>query len=449
MKRRIFLLNLFSILVFGGLLLASFQFYSIRERERLIDERIGLFLSSILSSEIDFQRLDAIEDQVADSLGLENSIVLVSLYEGPEHLLFRNEHARNLIQDQQLSALPQGFFSAHLNGHEFRGLNYRSKDSKLVIQVALLRDRDDFRWSRAARNILIVAALLCLLSAFSAWFTTAFVLKNVESFTQSLYEFSRSLASASFASKGGIPSWALTSARSADPIEHNLRSTLVELHEAQLKLKERFQRSLSLIAHELKTPLSVLTLALDAPERDDGRIREEIRHLNARLSELLAWSRYDTGLVPREELEALRVREILDERVPALRSLYPGSATPEIACDPELRLLAPRRVFFLLLENLLVNAFRHGERDSAVRIQVDARRLSISNRGRISSAVLERLGEPFNTSDTGAGAQGQGLGLAWVATLARSLGWIFQIRQEGERVVCEMCFEWFRFEGNS
>jgi signal transduction histidine kinase len=101
------------------------------------------------------------------------------------------------------------------------------------------------------------------------------------------------------------------------------------------------------------------------------------------------------------------------------------------------------------LENLLVNAFRHGERDSAVRIQVDARRLSISNRGRISSAVLERLGEPFNTSDTGAGAQGQGLGLAWVATLARSLGWIFQIRQEGERVVCEMCFEWFRFEGNS
>ncbi|MEO5666496.1 MAG: ATP-binding protein, partial [Bdellovibrionota bacterium] len=159
-----------------------------------------------------------------------------------------------------------------------------------------------------------------------------------------------------------------------------------------------------------------------------------------RLSELIGWTRYDTGVVPQEELEALRIREILEDRVPQLQALYPTESAALIECAPDLRLLAPRRVFLILMENLLINAFRHGTRGEPVRIVVNEVRLCISNGGNISEKVLARLGEPFNTTDSGGQSKGQGLGLAWVFSISRSLGWNFSIRQDGERVVAEIQF---------
>lgn len=197
-----------------------------------------------------------------------------------------------------------------------------------------------------------------------------------------------------------------------------------------LTAQQEFQRDLSALSHDIRTPLTgakgYLQLAREeaAPGRrgdDLAAAQDRIDATTALLDQLFAFTRAgDPDLAL--ELAPVAVRPLV-ERV--LLAHHP--AFERLGWEPALRFEDDRftidadeaqlgRVF----ENLVVNAVRHGS--GAPVIEQRAGRVTVSNRVEHPELIdAGRLFERFYQADAARGGGGTGLGLATAARLARAM----------------------------
>jgi len=197
---------------------------------------------------------------------------------------------------------------------------------------------------------------------------------------------------------------------------------------------------LSRMSHELRTPMNAILgfgqlLESDADDRLSGgqraRVQEMLRggrHLLALINEVLDLARIEAGTL-QLRLEAVDLGRLVDD---CLRLVQPVAQERGIALAVELppagagQVLAdPTRLRQVLL-NLLSNAIKYN-RDSgsvllACRLQGDAMRIEVSDRGAgISPLQQERLFQAFERLDADrSGIEGAGIGLAlskWLVDL--------------------------------
>ena len=183
--------------------------------------------------------------------------------------------------------------------------------------------------------------------------------------------------------------------------------------------QDRLRRQLLAdVAHELRTPLSILQGRLEGLvdgvyPSDETRIRElleETRHL-ARLVE-------DLGTLATAEAGALDLRKEPVDLVELVRDVAAAFERP-IAVDlpDDLRLVEvdvdPVRLREVLL-NLLANASRHTPEDGvvAVRLEQGTRRVVVKVVDTGSGIPQDELPRVFERFRKGAGSRGSGLGLA-------------------------------------
>ena len=202
----------------------------------------------------------------------------------------------------------------------------------------------------------------------------------------------------------------------------------VELHRQRQLLAlraKKLEQALSLnetmlavMTHDLRTPLSVVTLCGDAIERlpvspemrvIGQRIQRSAARMSRMIGQLLDFSRIRSGVLhiePRPTDLGVLAQHVIDEA----RQAHPGttiqaSSTGSLAGTFDADRIAQ------VLSNLVANAAQH-TRDGEVRVVLDGeaeRTLSITvaNRGRIDDELLPRLFEPFK----GVLHPGSGLGL--------------------------------------
>ncbi|MCH9275324.1 HAMP domain-containing histidine kinase [Bifidobacterium amazonense] len=213
---------------------------------------------------------------------------------------------------------------------------------------------------------------------------------------------------------------------------------------AAMSKAEEFQRDLSSLAHDVRTPLmgaqGHIQLALSGMGADDGAdahavasdggAAERERHLTAALQrlddmrglldQLFAYARAndpDRTL----DLEPVAVEPLIAE---VLVGHYPEFEErgwePTLAFDDErFTLEADRTALRRIVDNLVVNALRHG--DGAPTITQHGGMIAFSNPlSRQSAAAIDtdRLFDRFYQADDARGTQGSGLGLAVVRSLA-------------------------------
>lgn len=208
-----------------------------------------------------------------------------------------------------------------------------------------------------------------------------------------------------------------------------------QAHIEALRHQQEFQRDLSALSHDIRTPLmgakGYLQLACD-----EADAVQRARHLDAAaaridattelLDQLFAYTKStDPDLALTLEPVALKpfVEEILLGQYPAFeeRGWEPQVTFEDVSATLE----ADREALARILTNLVVNALRHGT--SAPRISArregDRVLLSVSNAvadpGSIDAA---RLFDRFYQADATRAAAGSGLGLAICANLARAMG---------------------------
>jgi len=194
---------------------------------------------------------------------------------------------------------------------------------------------------------------------------------------------------------------------------------------------EEQSRFLALTAHELRSPVSVLSKSgrmlaehweqLDDAEREAllAGMQSSAGRLERLLGDLLTTSRLQAATLDLD----LRPQDLAEALAPALDRLR--LAHPDLRIDTEvptgLRVLVDLDRLAQILDNLVANAAAHGQSPICIAAEGldDAVVLSVTDAGSgVAPELQDRLFERFATR----GGHGTGLGLHIVRELARALG---------------------------
>ncbi|WP_159994250.1 cell wall metabolism sensor histidine kinase WalK [Roseomonas sp. 18066] len=183
------------------------------------------------------------------------------------------------------------------------------------------------------------------------------------------------------------------------------------------------RRFIANAAHELRTPIAILTLRLDALPDDAlrQRLQQDLQRLTLLAVQLLDLERLQHAGPPRGRVELVALaREVMAEMAPLAvdggHELAFSSALPrlEVAGDEQ----ALRSVF----SNLIGNALTHGGPANQVALRILAdRSLEVADRGPgIPPEARDKIFEPFQRGARN--GPGAGLGLAIVRQVLQAHG---------------------------
>jgi len=220
------------------------------------------------------------------------------------------------------------------------------------------------------------------------------------------------------------------------------------------------ERFLSIVSHELKTPLAVLlgqaqvlarqSRSAEEYERFITTVQDEARSLSRTVESLLTLAKAEAGF-PQVSKSPVSVNEVTMNAVTRCAPLadhrevklattlaMPGEQKPEPIIEGDAELLG------LMISNLLRNAIRYAPPDSAVDVHVVAEdnRVEIAIRDRgpgIPEEFIDRVFDRFFQVPKDAGAfQGSGLGLTIARGVAELHGGGITVRNLSD-AGCEFC----------
>lgn len=204
-----------------------------------------------------------------------------------------------------------------------------------------------------------------------------------------------------------------------------LSFALLRVWRRQERVEQVRRETTAALAHELKTPLSVLSAAAEllednlAPEKQAHYldvIQTQAQRMDGSVRKMLELSRLETGVqaLRREEFPlAALAQERLAAALPA-----DGSLHTEFASDSEYMVNADRALLARALDALLENAVQHTPGGGCITVRIANSMLSIANTGdAIPNHALPRLWEAYYQADPSRSTKGDGLGLSIAKTV--------------------------------
>lgn len=227
-----------------------------------------------------------------------------------------------------------------------------------------------------------------------------------------------------------------------------LAFALLRVWRKQARVEQARRDTTAALAHELKTPLSVLSATAELLSDDmaqDKRthyldvIRQQAQRMDGSVRRMLELSRLEAGAkaLRREKvtLSAL-ARERLDAAVPPDSRVH-TSVIADGADEAE----ADRALLARALDAILENAVQHTPPDGSITVRIERGVCAVVNTGEpIPAAALPRLWEPYFQADPARTAKGDGLGLSIAKTVFDLHGYAYGAENTpaGPRF-------WFRF----
>ena len=204
-----------------------------------------------------------------------------------------------------------------------------------------------------------------------------------------------------------------------------LSFALLRVWRRQERVEQVRRETTAALAHELKTPLSVLSAAAEllednlAPEKQAHYldvIQTQAQRMDGSVRKMLELSRLETGVqaLRREEFPlAALAQERLAAALPA-----DGSLHTEFASDSEYMVNADRALLARALDALLENAVQHTPEGGCITVRIANGMLSVVNTGdTIPNHALPRLWEAYYQADPSRSTKGDGLGLSIAKTV--------------------------------
>lgn len=227
-----------------------------------------------------------------------------------------------------------------------------------------------------------------------------------------------------------------------------LAFALLRVWRKQERVEQARRDTTAALAHELKTPLSVLSATAELLSSDmaqDKRahylevIRQQAARMDGSVRQMLELSRLEAGAkaLRREQftLSAL-AQERLDAAVPPDTNLHievTVSGTDEVDAD--------RALLARALDAILENAVQHTAPGGSIFVRMENGVCAVVNTGApIPADALPRLWEAYYQADASRAAKGDGLGLSIAKTVFDLHGFAYgaENTDEGPRF-------WFRF----
>ena len=204
-----------------------------------------------------------------------------------------------------------------------------------------------------------------------------------------------------------------------------LSFALLRVWRKQERIERVRRETTAALAHELKTPLSVLSATAEllgdnlAPEKQAhylGVIQQQAQRMDGSVRQMLELSRLETGAKALRRT-AFSLAELAQER---LQAALPTDSTirTEFAAQGEYEVNADRALLMRALDALLENAVQHTPEDGCITVHLADGVLSVTNTGdAIPADALPRLWEAYYQADPSRSAKGDGLGLSIAKTV--------------------------------
>ena len=227
-----------------------------------------------------------------------------------------------------------------------------------------------------------------------------------------------------------------------------LAFALLRVWRKQERVEQARRDTTAALAHELKTPLAVLSATAELLSGDmaqDKRahyldvIQQQAQRMDGSVRRMLELSRLEAGAkaLRRERVSlSTLARERLDAAVPPDSRLH-TSVIVDDADEAE----ADRALLARALDAIFENAVQHTLPDGSITVRIEHGVCAVVNTGEaIPSAALPRLWEPYFQADSARTAKGDGLGLSIAKTVFDLHGYAYGAENTpaGPRF-------WFRF----
>lgn len=414
----------------------------------LVDQEAREIAATLLNSKLnDIRQFDfaSAERILADELGESRIGKLFVIRNDKGEIIFENDTAKAL-HASEMPRSPQ--WATVKRKHKFiRLLNLdlpRVKDRSL--QVGLVLDEDIASAEYDLKSSLLFTAIIIALGSLASLLLTSFLLSPLAKLGSFLVLVAAKARETPILSN--VPDDLIE-----DPFPWKFRdefrkmvvalNTLIDMINKNYRLSRFWAHQM---AHELKTPLAILKLEIEKLQNKAGANEElasmmnETERISETVDSFLDWAELENSK-SRKNLFAIRVGSIAKSIQSRLEDAHPGRIQLTIEDDPAVA-ANPQHIQQLIL-NLLKNALIYSPTNETVEISVSRQSLCFTDRGPgISSAVLERLGEPFNQGESGQGPRktGHGLGLAWVTSICRLYGWKMTIEKPevGTRITIQL-----------
>ncbi len=204
-----------------------------------------------------------------------------------------------------------------------------------------------------------------------------------------------------------------------------LSFALLRVWRKQERIERVRRETTAALAHELKTPLSVLSATAEllgdnlAPEKQAhylGVIQQQAQRMDGSVRHMLELSRLETGAKALRRT-AFSLAELAQER---LQAALPADSTirTEFAAQDKFEVNADRALLARALDALLENAVQHTPEGGCITVHLADGVLSVTNTGdAIPADALPRLWEAYYQADPSRSAKGDGLGLSIAKTV--------------------------------
>lgn len=225
-----------------------------------------------------------------------------------------------------------------------------------------------------------------------------------------------------------------------DRVLHSAADTLAESERERLEVERIKQQFVSMISHDLRTPLSAVKSTLELlgagalgslsekAQLKVTRAEDNLRHTMDLINNLLDLEKMESG---RMELELKRIdlQPVLDRCVEAVSALADSKAMPIKSSQTHAIVMADERRLSQLIINLLGNAIKFSPEKSDIEIEINSTnsttKVSITDHGPgIPATQRELVFDRYHQTGTAetAKVEGTGLGLAICKAIAEAHG---------------------------
>ncbi len=428
-----------------GLTVATYLF----ARNSLIDQRIvtsqttaidhAVYLNEVLGEKPDGERLSrAVIDLDTDVDGFAvlltepnpiNSLLDRSVADFPEELVDRvrlDGYGRQQFVDER--------------GDPWLGVGLSLRAYDVGYLEAFPLDTEESTLRLLATALIVGAFLATLLAAFFGWVTSRRMLRPLSQVADAAGEIASGALGARLREE-------------RDPDLNRLAGSFNDMADAVQERIEREARFASDVSHELRSPITALTAAVevldakrgDLPDRTQQALDvvvSQIRRFDDMVIDLLELARLDAGATDLNT-ESVDLVELCD-RV-SQRFGY-GELPIEVHRRAKRRAIVDRVRFERILGNLLDNAATHG--GGPVRIAIEpspvkrSTQIVVEDSGPgVAASERRRIFERFARGSAARNRIGTGLGLALVAENASALGgeaWVEDRPGGGARFVVRL-----------
>jgi signal transduction histidine kinase len=427
LRRKIFLILFIGIGLFTVITTSELVFILKNERSRTIDQKVELLASSLLATGIFESRFEEVQAEISRALGTRETITIISVYDRFFNLRYRNSNGQILFGKSIVRPVDK-WMTLNEDGHRVRILNLRTELGGNWIQVGVLVDEENEEWNIFAARAYIITFVLLLGVAIASFFISKALLRPLSELAHDMRAFSRDLEGNKKPEKI-FSKWTKQSKE---------KDAFTELVDSILELRARLvgrlkmnDATLSQMAHELKTPLSVIRVSAESlyseitEEENKEQIEEillEVDRLSDTITSFLKWSRFQQVEVRELAVVSINLSETIKDVASSLAHLYPERLS--INLESNFSLKADRAHLEQCIFNITSNALKYSTDKVHIVLKDDLLSVSDSGTG-IPEKVLMRLGEPFNS-----GAKGTGLGLAWVRILCDRYAWKLDLQSK-------------------